>query len=396
MPDSRNQLVLEVLIRKPAPAQLLDSWHVDPSANRNYDFIDGLRGLAILMVLICHSVYARDHQDVVGRSILAFTGTLGRGVDLFFTLSGFLISWPFWKRKANRDAALMPKGYGWRRFWKIYPPLALSILLLTPCYILIYSASEPFLPAAAQWLAGLAFVMPVSGALNPVMWSLVVEVHFYVVLPLLFLLTKPLPARTCLWVISLFLLVVPTLVSALTGIHAEFAPQIKDPYCLGLGSFCFGVAVAGVDALKLWDKRWIKIGDAGWFIMLAGLVGLAWAQSGSAGQATLLQGVFNKFYALGTGCLLCYAASPDNSRMRWLCTPWLRWFGIISFEWYLFHQPMITWGRHFFGPANGNPLKYALIMVVPFIASLIVAACVYRLFSLPILKYGRARKSAHR
>ena len=79
----------------------LEPWHVDPSANRNYDFVDGLRGIAILMVLVCHSIHAREQQDFVARYLLCFRDTLGRGVDLFFTLSGFLISWPFWKRKAN-------------------------------------------------------------------------------------------------------------------------------------------------------------------------------------------------------------------------------------------------------------------------------------------------------
>ena len=50
---------------------------MDPSANRNYDFIDGLRGLAILMVLVCHSIYAKEHDSPAWRFLLNFTGTLG-------------------------------------------------------------------------------------------------------------------------------------------------------------------------------------------------------------------------------------------------------------------------------------------------------------------------------
>ncbi len=82
--------------------------------------------------------------------------------------------------------------------------------------------------------------MPVSGKLNPVMWSLVVEIHFYLILPLLFLLTKPLPAKTCLWVISLFIFAVPVSIQALTGLGLPFAPEINDPFCTGLSCFCFG------------------------------------------------------------------------------------------------------------------------------------------------------------
>jgi peptidoglycan/LPS O-acetylase OafA/YrhL len=50
---------------------------MDPSANRNYDFIDGLHGLAILMVLVCHSIYAKEHDSPAWRFLLNFTGTLG-------------------------------------------------------------------------------------------------------------------------------------------------------------------------------------------------------------------------------------------------------------------------------------------------------------------------------
>ncbi len=369
---------------------------MDPSANREYDFIDGLRGVAILMVLACHYLYCQESQNPVIHFLRNFSGSLGSGVALFFTLSGFLISWPFWKRKVARSGSLIPPGYGWRRFWKIYPPLALSILLLTPCFILWKGHAPLFLRAAAQWLTGLAFLWPVSGQLNPVMWSLVVEIHFYLVLPLLFLLTKPMSAKTCLWVISLFLFAVPTLIQFTTGLGPSFSPEISDPFCTGLGSFCLGVCLAGVDNLKLWNRRWGRLGEAGWFIALAGLLGMAWAWMEPDGRGFFVQQLFRWVFLLGSGCLLCYAADPQNPRARWLTVPWLRWCGIISYEWYLFHQPMVFWSRDYFGPANGNVAHYLLNLCVPLAASVALAAVVYRLFSLPLLKYGRAKKSAQK
>src|SRR6266571_1503574 len=196
----------------------LEAWHVDPSANREYDFIDGLRGLAILMVITGHYVYFGRLSGLGVHFVANVFGTLWVGVILFFTLSGFLISWPFWKRKAARNATLIPPGYTWRRFWKIYPPLALAIVLLTPVYIFWKGHTTVFVRTALQWLAGLAFLMPVNGKLNPAMWSLVVEVHFYLVLPLLFVLTKRFSARTCLWLISLSLLIVPCSIRIATGL----------------------------------------------------------------------------------------------------------------------------------------------------------------------------------
>lgn len=231
------------------------------------------------MVLVCHSIYAREQHDLTGRFLLNFAGTLGSGVGLFFTLSGFLISWPFWKRKVNHIEPLIPPGYGWRRFWKIYPPLALSILLLTPIYILWKGDAPLFLSTAAQWLTGLAFLTPVSGRLNPVMWSLVVEIHFYLILPLLFLLTKPFSAKACFWIISILLVAVPVSIQTMTGLSPTFTPKISDPFFTGLSSFCFGVAVAGIDNLKFWNKRWSRFGDFGWLLMLVvwrGWLGCVW------------------------------------------------------------------------------------------------------------------------
>ncbi len=346
------------------------------------------------MVFVCHSFYAREQTTLAGRLAVNFFGNLGLGVALFFTLSGFLISWPFWKRKVSRAPALIPPGYGWRRFWKIYPPLALSILLLTPCFILWMGEPKLFIQTAVQWLTGLAFLMPVSGRLNPVMWSLVVEIHFYLVLPLLFLLTKRLSAKTCLAVIPLFLLIVPVIIQFTSGRHVTFAPEINDPFCVGLSSFCFGVAMAGVDNLKWWKPGWSRAGDAGWGVMLLGLVGLAWVRLNPSAHAGLAPVLFQWTFVLGTGMLLGYAADPQNPRARWLCAPWLRWCGIISYEWYLFHQPLVFWSRMWFGPAHDSLLKYSLILGAPLVVSLAISALIYRKFSLPILKYGRARKSA--
>lgn len=378
---------------KPA-GHWLDSWHVDPSANREYDFIDGLRGVAILMVLVGHSIYAREQETMAGKFLLNFAGTFGMGVSLFFTLSGFLISWPFWKRKVNGSASVVPRGYGWRRFWKIYPPLALSVLLLTPVYILLHGEAGGYAGTAAEWLTGVAFFTPVSGKLNPVMWSLVVEIHFYVVLPVLFLLSRRLAARAAFWAITIFILAAPTAIRIATGLGPTFQPEIHDPYCTGLNNFYFGVLLAGVDNLGWWRKGWGWLGYLGWPLMAAGLAGAAWARATGGAHAALVAGTFVWAFNLGTGCLLCYGAEPNHARVRWLCWPGLRWCGIISYEWYLFHQPMIYWCRGLLFPAGGNVGKYAVNLAVPALASVIFAALVYRLYSLPLLRFGRNQNAA--
>src|SRR5450631_2192479 len=114
----------------PTPKKWLDVWHVNPSANKDFDLIDGLRGIAILMVLACHLIYVNPDSGPLAQFIVGVFSAGSYGVMVFFTLSGFLIAWPFWKRKVKGADTVLPPGYGWRRFWKIYPPLALSLVLL--------------------------------------------------------------------------------------------------------------------------------------------------------------------------------------------------------------------------------------------------------------------------
>ena len=62
-------------------------------------------------------------------------------------------------------------------------------------------------------------------------------------------------------------------------------------------------------------------------------------------------------FKAAAGCLLFFVADPQHAAARFLSAPWLRWCGIISYEWYLFHRPLILWARESSGPAGGNLLK---------------------------------------
>src|ERR1044072_9709124 len=73
----------------------LDAWHVAPSTNRDYDFIDGLRGVAILMVAASHHFYINPNSGVLMHSVGRVIGSVGHAVFLFYARSGFLISCAF-------------------------------------------------------------------------------------------------------------------------------------------------------------------------------------------------------------------------------------------------------------------------------------------------------------
>ncbi|MEJ0088402.1 MAG: acyltransferase [Limisphaerales bacterium] len=367
----------------------LDAWHVNPSVNRDYDFIDGLRGVAILMVLTGHHFYVNPQSGPVVEFIGAFFSAGGHGVMLFFALSGFLISWPFWKRKFGGSASVVPPGYGWRRFWKIYPPLALSVLVFTPIYVFA-NQDWSYCAVAAQWLVGIPFLLPVSGKLNPVTWTLVIEVQFYIVLALIFLSLKKISPRVCLWIIPLLFFLVPVGFRALTGLSATFYPDINPHFPSALDAFCLGILVAGLENAGVMQKSWARLGVIGLILWPLALLGVAWLQTHPASKDFATLEVVGWLEKAASAMLLCYVASPQHPVAQWLCAPWLRWCGIVSYEWYLFHQPITLWARNFFGPAGGDFFKYAAIVGSPLLISLLLTALIYRFFSLPILKYGRA------
>ena len=367
----------------------LDAWHVNPSVNRDYDFIDGLRGIAILMVLACHHLYVNPKAGPIVQFVGAFFSGGGHGVMLFFALSGFLISWPFWKRKFALSASIVPPGYGRRRFWKIYPPLALSVIVFTPIYALV-NQDWSYCTVAAQWLAGLPFLLPVSGKLNPVTWTLVIEVQFYAVLPLVFLGLKRVSPRVCLWLIPLLFLVIPAGYRLLTGLSATFHPDINPHLPSALDVFGLGILVAGLENAGVMKKNWARLGIIGIFLWPLALLAIAWLKTHPAADNFVATEAVGWVEKIASACLLCYVASPQHPVARWLCAPWLRWCGIVSYEWYLFHQPITLWARNFFGPAGGSLLNYAAIVGGSFLTGLILTALIYRVFSLPILKYGRS------
>lgn len=374
------------------PKNWLDAWHVNPSVNKDFDLIDGLRGIAILMVLACHLIYVNPHSSPLAQFIAGVFGAGGYGVMVFFTLSGFLIAWPFWKRKVKGADKVLPQGYGWRRFWKIYPPLALSLVLLTPAYI-FFSHDWSYLPLALRWLSGLPFITPVSDQFNPVMWSLVVEVHFYIFLPLFFLGSKRLTAKTCFWMLIPVFLIVPAVCRWMifNGLGYEIFPQIVDHFPSVLDCFFLGILLAGMESIWGIARPWAKLGDVGLVLLAAALFAKSWMEFYSTMNHGTQVELVDWAVRLASALMLCYIADPQHPRSRLLCQPWLRWCGIISYEWYLFHQPIAFWIRSSFGPANGNRIAYILIVGGAFAVSLLVAALVYKYFSLPILKRGRAK-----
>lgn len=368
----------------------LESWHVTPAGSQTYGFLDGIRGIAILLVLACHLLYVNPNAS---QHLLFLFGIFGAGtfgVTIFFALSGFLISLAFWKGKAGGTPTEL-RRYALRRFWKIAPPLALSLLILTPLYIHFFGERDVYLKSAIQWLCGYAFILPVSGRLNPVMWSLIVEVHFYILLPLLFLALQKASYRTTLIIMSLGFLVVPVLARQIFeafGNGFSLHPVIQVNFPSKLDAFAIGILIAGLHARNSLPALLTRLAPFG-FLGIA--IATVWTShiGLTPGTPKAFTEINNLIILASSGLLLAFIGNPAAAAKWFLDNRLLRWFGLVSYEWYLFHQAFFFFTWALVGDAGGDATIYAARILIPALGSLILAALVYRYFSLPILRLTR-------
>jgi peptidoglycan/LPS O-acetylase OafA/YrhL len=384
-------------------APKLKRWEIVPSTGSHFDVLDGLRGVAILLVVAYHTLYTNPAYGVLSRMAGYIISAGWIGVPIFFVLSGFLISFPFFQKRWVDPRFWYQPGYARRRIAKILPPFYLSILLFIPFYWLRFHDTA-YLDSAWKWATGLANFVQIPVAFNLSYWSLIVESHFYIMLPLLFWLTRGLNVRTTTVILFLILFTVPLLARYFTwpaGLYTcpdqadMLAKQLnleQTRFPCQLDYFAYGVAFAGVyvalGAAREQVRALSLFGYAGVALMLVTLIfwGL-WRKQFDIGEHPTRWSVeiSHLLPALAALLLLFFVFDPASLGARLFgCTP-LRFTGIISYEWFLFHGPVVNWFHQNTGPTQGNLLAYAWRTLVPLLVTFGFSVLVYRYFSLPIL-----------
>ncbi|HLY99234.1 MAG TPA: acyltransferase [Candidatus Angelobacter sp.] len=143
--------------------------------------LDVLRCIAVLLVLLRHS----------GMN-LRFARAGWAGVDLFFVLSGFLISGLLFS-EYKQHGSISFRRFFIRRGFKIYPAFYVFLLVT---FLVEYSPLGHTRQSGWQFLSEILYVQNYSYGVWPHTWSLAVEEHFYILLPVFFmLLIRFLPDR---------------------------------------------------------------------------------------------------------------------------------------------------------------------------------------------------------
>jgi peptidoglycan/LPS O-acetylase OafA/YrhL len=242
--------------------------------------LDALRFLAIALVLVRHLPPIPETLPGIVRVPLHFLYEGGwTGVDLFFVLSGFLISGLLF-REHQRYRTIRFRQFFIRRGFKIYPPFYL-LIVSTGGIAIVNHWNRPWKRIVAEGL----FIQNYFPGLWGQTWSLAIEEHFYVLLPLLliglthFSRNRPDPFRA---LPRIYLLLVLTTLALRVGAAARFSFEFMDantfvytmlyPTHLRIDSLFLGVLAGYVyhyhpDALRKWMGP-----RSGWLLVLSMLL----------------------------------------------------------------------------------------------------------------------------
>ena len=162
---------------------------VESSSGEHFSFLDGVRGLAVLMVVLFHS-WKSAGAPKYGWHLENLLAVCFTGVDLFFILSGFLLA-QAWIRA---DFAGKPrpnlKAYLRRRWYRIAPGYYCALIFWVLLFVPMITRPDLFYGTKGIMVFGVHVLMlenllPVAGQYNPTWWTIAVELLFYAMLPFL-------------------------------------------------------------------------------------------------------------------------------------------------------------------------------------------------------------------
>jgi peptidoglycan/LPS O-acetylase OafA/YrhL len=383
----------------------IKNWEASTSTGKHFAVLDGMRGIAILMVVFTHTFYINPKSGPFFHYFAGLVASGWMGVPIFFVLSGFLITYPFFRERAKDEQFWYLKDYSRRRIGKIIPPFYLSLIVMS-VYYLIWFRDPMYLLAGLQWALGVPnFTVFTARAFSGPYWSLIVEIHFYLLVPLFFFVLRGLkPIHVALSIFAI-LWVVPFVVRQMTW-PGDFALQDTILYYTRrfpcqLDFFAWGVLFAG--GYVFWSDKRSKLrslkflGYAGLFLF-AGTIFLDaydFVRFPELYRETLGRiELFHFLAAVAPFLMLFFIFDPDCLGARFLSHPWLRFVGIVSYEWFLSHLPVVHLFRYLGGHAKGSLFMYLIITVLPLALTFLLSVVVYRYFSFPLLNWFRGGRSS--
>ena len=347
---------------------------VDPFRLGYRPALDGVRGIAIFAVLMVHTHHIFGWPLLQGGNI---------GVDIFFVLSGFLIT-ALLLEEWEHTGTISLKSFYWRRMLRLVPALLLLLAILyyvSDVLLLPADANDTrrAIPVAFVYASdlGLAFFNLRLGALQHT-WSLAIEEHFYFIWPLLlFAFLKLGITRKRLVIITLLLAVASALHRA--TLQQLGALPVRTYYGIDTRADALLIGCATGMCVS-WGLVRIQIFR---FLLLPALLVIAVCLLATEYATPFMHlGGFTLLAAATAVLLVNLVLSPKSYGNALLEYTPLVWLGRISYGVYLWHYPVFK-ATSFLGAAW--PLKLGVAVA----ATLIVSSLSYYLVERPALTLKR-------
>lgn len=294
--------------------------------------IDGLRAVAVVPVVLYHA------------NIAGFSGGF-TGVDIFFVISGFLIT-SIIANEITQERFSIVNFYE-RRIRRIFPALfaVLFVSCLLAIWLLLPSQFEVFAKSVAAtslfgsnilfWTETGYFAAPASE--NPLLhtWSLAVEEQFYVIFPLLLLaIHRWFGGKWALWLI---LLTAASFALSVAGVlykpSATFYLAPTRAWELLFGSL---LAIGAIPAIR--NKPALE------GLSLLGLILIGWGIFGLTSDDPF-PGINALFPCLGTALIIYSGQGSPTMVGKLLGSKVPVFIGLISYSLYLWHWPLLVFGE---------------------------------------------------
>ena len=348
------------------------SRHAEYLRTRRFCSLDGLRFFSVVPVIWHHSLSG------------PVAGLLGRGplgVDLFFAISGFIITTLLLRERAATGTIAIGAFYA-RRALRIFPlyfaVLGLSALRAgvwlpesSPVRVHFFHSLPFWATFTANWFVDFNAPHPIIFGFA---WSLAAEEQYYLVWPWLVRAARswrlPVAVAAALLVADqavewgFFTGLLPP-----EGLARRLVANIASPICMG------ALLAAALHHQRAFALGWRLLGQRASAPLALALLGLLLAGSGVpqvAMQAAMA-------LLVSTCCI-----RTDHGLAWLLDLPPLRWIGSISYGMYMVHIAVITAVKALLPAGLGPPWVFALA----FAGTVVVAALSHRFFEGPFLRQG--------
>lgn len=343
------------------------------------DFIDSLRGYAILGVLMVHaSQNGQPLNSDLGNTIL-IKGA--RGVQLFFMASAITLFYSYYKRRNNEPFKI--RSFFIRRFFRIAPMFYIAIVYYL--FQKLHEGNNLFdLKHLPDILAAFTFSLSTHpywvSAIVPGGWSVSVEVIFYFLLPILYLKIKNIQQAFNLFLIAI-------IVRVLLQQFFQAYPLINDPnywnsFLIYYFPNQFPVFAIGIFLYFLiFEKKMIVLKNPFTIFLLMMIL---FFQMASAYDIFIPENI--SFSAL-LGCFIWYLSEFKNSI---LVNPIINFIGRISFSIYVVHFAIFYWLNHYeiLDLFRNTYINYVFKFLIVSLISIIISIFFYYFIEVPFQKMG--------